>query len=100
MNKGLEIRKAKLEKKAKKRYEVKADQVGVERKVGITYIELKRINGKYERFKRVREGIQKGVPSGKRGITTIRIFLMGPRVKDKNNYYYSYANPIREIHIL
>lgn len=51
MNKGLEIRKAKLEKKAKKRYEVKADQVGVERKVEITYIELKRINGKYERFK-------------------------------------------------
>ena len=50
MNKGLEIRKAKLEKKAKKRYEVKADQVGVERKVEITYIELKRINGKYERF--------------------------------------------------
>lgn len=59
MNKGLEIRKAKLEKKAKKRYEVKVDQVGVERKVEITYIELKRINGKYERFKRVREGIQK-----------------------------------------
>ena len=59
MNKGLEIRKAKLEKKAKKRYEVNADQVGVERKVEITYIELKRINGKYERFKRVREGIQK-----------------------------------------
>ena len=59
MKKGLEIRKAKLEKKAKKRYEVKADQVGVERKVEITYIELKRINGKYERFKRVRESIQK-----------------------------------------
>lgn len=33
--------------------------MGVERKVEITYIELKRINGKYERFKRVREGIQK-----------------------------------------
>lgn len=60
MNKGLDLRNQKLEKKRNKRFEVKENQVGVERKVLITYIELKRLGlGKYVSKKRIREGLQK-----------------------------------------
>ena len=60
LNKGLEIRNAKLEKKREKRYTVLPDQIGLERKVEVRYTHLKRLkSGKYvaERLKKV--GLQK-----------------------------------------
>ncbi len=47
MNKGLEIRKKKLDKARKKRYEKKPEQIGLVRFVFLQWEVIERVNGKY-----------------------------------------------------
>lgn len=58
-NKGLEIREKKRVTKEKKRYEIKENQIGVERKVKVKYTKTELKKGRWVTTTFTGEGIQK-----------------------------------------